>query len=96
MSRPSNNREMEMKTYNNPNSRNEPNRYNQGYNEERPRTSSAAALQFQRLKQLQQNEIAAQQSRRESRASKGLNPDVPKPRVIHTCKHFIIVEKPKD
>jgi hypothetical protein len=25
-----------------------------------------------------------------------LNPDVPKPRVIHTCKSLIIAEKPKD
>lgn len=57
---------------------------------ERHRTSSAAAIQFQRLKQMQQNDVAAQKSRKTSRISKGLNPDVPKPNKAYLCRcHFI-------
>lgn len=57
---------------------------NQPYNEQRPRTSSLAAIQYQRLKQMQQNEVAADKSRKSSRISKGLNPDAPKARKIYT------------
>lgn len=70
MSRPNNNKEYELRNVNEP------------YNGERPRTSSAAALHFQQLKAIQQNEIAADRSRRSSRVSKGL-PDAPRPKKVH-------------
>lgn len=75
MSRPSNNRDLELRSLS---------KTGQAYYDEKPRTSSVAALQFQRLKQIQQNEVAADKSRKTSRISKGLNPDVPKPRKINT------------
>ena len=51
----------------------------QPYDEDRPRTSSVAAQIFQTLKHKQQNNAEAEKSRRTSRLSKGLNPDVPRP-----------------
>ena len=51
----------------------------QPYDEDRPRTSSVAAQLFQTLKHKQQNTAEAEKSRRTSRLSKGLNPDVPRP-----------------
>ena len=49
------------------------------HDEDRPRTSSIAAFGMS-LKQRQQNAAAADQSRRVSRASKGLNPSVERPK----------------
>ena len=36
--------------------------------------------QFQTLKQIQQNEVAATQSRKTSRLTRGLDPNVPRPK----------------
>jgi hypothetical protein len=77
MSRPNNNKEYELRNINEP------------YNGERPRTSSAAALRFQQLKAIQQNEVAADRSRRSSRVSKGL-PDAPRPKKVHVGTSFSI------
>lgn len=50
---------------------------------ERPRTSSVAAAGFQTLKQKQQNNVAAEKSRRTSRLQKGQDPNAPMPK-----KHY--------
>lgn len=56
--------------------------------ENRPRTSSFVAATFQGMKMRQENEVAAEKSRRTSRISKGLNPDVPRPVTIPKCKPY--------
>ena len=40
--------------------------------------SSAMIAQYQTLKQIQQNEVAATQSRKTSRLTRGLDPNVPR------------------
>lgn len=50
--------------------------------------SSLLIANFQTLKQIQQNEVAAEQSRKTSRLSRGMDPNVPRP------KHA--PERPKD
>lgn len=77
MSRPNNIKDFELRNINEP------------YNGERPRTSSAAALRFQQLKAIQQNDVAADRSRRSSRVSKGL-PDAPRPKKVHVGTSFSI------
>lgn len=42
--------------------------------------SSLLAANYQALKQIQQNEVAAERSRKTSRVSRGLDPNVPRPK----------------
>jgi hypothetical protein len=59
----------------------EVNRPNNGqYAEQGPRvTNTALAVEFQRMRQTMKNVNDATQSRKTSRLTKGLNPDVPRP-----------------
>lgn len=81
MSRPAN-KEYEMRNVNEP------------YRGERPRTSSAAALHFQQLKQIQQNEVAAERARRSSRVSKGL-PESARPKKVYVGTPALTQRSPR-
>ena len=58
--------------------------------ENRPQGARSSLLiaNFQTIKQIQQNEVAAERSRKTSRMSRGLDPNVPKPKAPP--------ERPKD
>lgn len=58
--------------------------------EERQPTSSALITEFRRVSQMVQNTNAAEKSRKTSRISKGLNPDVPRPANQPSGTHQII------
>lgn len=63
---------------------------------DRPRGSSAMIANFQTVKHIQQNEFAAEQSRKTSRLSRGLDPNVPRPKHPPQCICLSNIEKPKD
>ena len=50
---------------------------------DRPRGSSTLIAGFQTLKHIQQNEVAAERSRKTSRLSRGLDPNIPRPKNVH-------------
>ena len=54
------------------------NRY-RGQDAERRPTNTGLITQFRRVSQMVQNNVAADKSRKTSRITKGLNPDVPRP-----------------
>ena len=49
-------------------------------NQDKPRGSSVLIAGFQTLKHIQQNDVAAERSRKTSRLSRGLDPNVPRPK----------------
>lgn len=55
-----------------------PNQGNPNYPERRP-TNTGLVTEFRRVSQMVQNTNAANKSRKTSRITKGLNPDVPRP-----------------
>lgn len=48
-------------------------------NPERRPTNTGLITEYRRVSQMVQNNVAAEKSRKTSRLSKGLNPDVPRP-----------------
>lgn len=48
-------------------------------NAERRPTNTGLVTEYRRVSQMVQNNVAAEKSRKVSRMSKGLNPDVPRP-----------------
>jgi hypothetical protein len=81
MSKKSNMREYEMKDVRGP---------GQPYTGEKPRQNSFVVSNVQTIIQIQQNEVAAEKSRRTSRLQKNLNPDVPRPQKVYTGKSNVI------
>lgn len=81
MSKKSNMREYEMKDVRAP---------GQPYTGEKPRQNSFVVSNVQTIIQIQQNEVAAEKSRRTSRLQKNLNPDVPRPQKVYTGKSNVI------
>ena len=81
MSKKSNMREYEMKDVRAP---------GQPYTGEKPRQNSFVVSNVQTIMQIQQNEVAAEKSRRTSRLQKNLNPDAPRPEKIYTGKIYLI------
>ena len=57
------------------------------YGRERQPTNSALVTEFRRVSQMVQNTNAAEKSRKTSRLSKGLNPDVPRSVAQPTSTH---------
>lgn len=57
--------------------------------------NSIVATNYQLLKQKQQNDVAADKSRRSSRISKGLNPNVERPKAAPVGKCLYIQESRK-
>lgn len=56
----------------------QPNYNRTNYAEKRP-TNTGLITEYRRVSQMVQNNVAAEKSRKTSRLSKGLNPDVPRP-----------------
>ena len=81
MSKKSNMREYEMKDVRAP---------GQPYTGEKPRQNSFVVSNVQTIIQIQQNEVAAEKSRRTSRLQNNLNPNVPRPDKIYTGKIYLI------
>jgi hypothetical protein len=81
MSKKSNMKEYEMRDVRAP---------GQPYAGEKPRQNSFVVANVQTIIQIQQNEVAAEKSRRTSRLQKNLNPDVPRPDKIYTGKGDMI------
>jgi hypothetical protein len=71
-------------------------------NAERRPTNTGLITEFRRVSQMVQNNVAADRSRKTSRLSKGLNPDVPRPvnqapgKIYYIQHHLKIKNKPKE
>lgn len=63
----------------------------QGNNPERRPTNTGLITEFRRVSQMVQNNTAAEKSRKTSRITKGLNPDVPRP-VNQNPRNFYLIQ----